>query len=670
MAEVNRQLTNLSRGFDRAKRGVVSGGKTMAAAATGALAFYATPLAFAKRELMGTQMEFERYEAILNTLTRSATKTEAAMGVIEEFAKVTPYALGEVVKAFVDLSAFGVIKTDDMEDAQRVMTALGDAASATGRQYDEVVNAVSQGVVGNMESLRTLGIIARKQGEDYAIEYTDSLGRTMTRMVKDGDRLGMRDALVEIFEEKYGGGMDRLSKTLEGIISNIGDAWVRFKNLIIKAGVGDVIKDQLRSVLDWVDEMSQATETMAKGFADAAFLTNDRSMFGKLSQAEQSITPMGFSLTGQGFDHAAQQSMTIGETSVAGPSQLQQWAQMISDYIVKAINDVGTAARETAKAMGELWEIVNRIVESPLGQRLGGWETALKGIVAIPFINAAKDIAFGMGIMTWASVKLGAAFGIGALASLGLAAAAAYMVTIIAREWNTLSEIWSDDTLNVFQKFHLSLNAIVNRIVDDIGSIFGVEDLSGKITAFEQAVFQRFEDGWQGTWESIEAVWHMIKTNYGALWATMSVNIFAPVKGFIEEYVIAPIQRVIEWIERAIAAWDRLASAFGKSALPSGDPFEGKNMPGWESVNPPPPSAAPFQPPLPGERLLHEQSMTGPAHPTLRAQQASATSNSYQIKIDVDARGEDGDSIARSIETALGRRMARLNDGVGGAATA
>lgn len=671
MAEVNRQMGNMARGFDQAKRGMMTGAKTALAAATGALAFYATPIAFARRELMSTQMEFERYEAILNTLTRSSEKTASALGVIEDFAQRTPYALGQVVEAFVDLSAFGVINTNEMEDAQRVMEALGDAAAAKGRQYQEVVGAVSNAIVGNTQSLRTLGIVARREGENTALEYTDSLGRTMTRIVKDGDRIGMRDALVEIFEEKYGGGMERLSNTLEGIISNIGDAWTRFKKMIIDAGVGDVIKDQLRSVLDWVDEMGKATETLTTGFRDVAFLSNDRSMFGKLSKTDMGITPMGFSLTGQGFDHATQQSMTIGASGVAGPSQLQQWAQTVSDYIVKAIEDVGRAARYAAEQLKALWDTVNGIVETPFMQRLGGWEFVLKSIVAIPFVNAAKDIAFGMGIMTWASVKLGAAFGIGALASLGLAAAIAYMVTVVARQWATLSEIWRDDTLNVFQKFHLSLNAIVNRIVDDIGAIFGVEDLSGKITAFEQAIFQRFADGWNGMWESIDAIWTVMKTNYDLLWQAMSVNIFEPVKGFIEEYVIAPIQKVMEWIDRLIAAWTRLTSTFGKSTVPGGDPFEGMGSFGWERTHPggPPPSASPFQPPLPGERLFHEQSFQGPAVPTLRAQQASATSNSYQIKIDVDARGEDGDRIASSIENALSRRMARLNDGVGGAAT-
>lgn len=670
MAEVNRQVGNLSRGFDQAKRGMVTGGKTMLAAATGALAFYATPIAFARRELMSTQMEFERYEAILNTLTKSADKTAASLGVIEDFAQRTPYALGEVVGAFVDLAAFGVIDTNEMKEAQRVMEALGDAAAAKGRQYEQVVGAVSSAVVGNTESLRSLGIVARKQGEEYALEYTDSLGRMMTRIVKDGDRMGMRDALVEIFEEKYGGGMERLSQTLGGIISNIGDAWTRFKKMIIDAGVGEVIKDQLRSVLDWVDEMSKATETLTTGFRDVAFLTNDRSMFGKLSQADMGITPMGFSLTGQGFDHAAQQSMSIGASGVAGPSQLQQYAQTISDYIVKAIEDVGRVARETAVAFKELWDTVNGIVQSPLGQHLGGWETVLKAIVAIPFLKAATDIVTGLTIMTWAAIKLGAVFGVAAWPVLALAAAFAYMGSVIWRTWDDLGEIWSDDSLNLFQKFHLSLNTIVNRVVDDIGSIFGVEDLSGKITAFEQAIFQRFADGWDGMWESIDAIWTVMKTNYDLLLQAMSVNIFEPVAGYIESYVIAPIQRVMEWVDRLIEAWGKLTSTFGSTPMPSGDPFAG--APGWERTHPggPPPSAAPFQPPLPGERLLHEQSFQGPAVPTLRPQQASATSNSYQIKIDVDARGEDGDRIASAIESAMSRRMARLNDGVGGAATA
>ncbi|MGN6910579.1 hypothetical protein, partial [Neisseria sp. P0017.S003] len=75
------------------------------------------------------------------------------------------------------------------------------------------------------------------QGNRIIYEYTDKSGRQMRAMADKNNREQIRATLQTIWNEKYGGAMDKLSNTWGGMMSNLSDNWERFKLMIADSGV-------------------------------------------------------------------------------------------------------------------------------------------------------------------------------------------------------------------------------------------------------------------------------------------------------------------------------------------------------------------------------------------------------------------------------------------------
>ena len=62
---------------------------------------------------------------------------------------------------------------------------------------------------------------------------------------------------MAIWNEKYGGAMEKQSKTWSGMISNLADQWTRFKLTIMDAGLFDWMKNKLSGFLDKINSMAK-----------------------------------------------------------------------------------------------------------------------------------------------------------------------------------------------------------------------------------------------------------------------------------------------------------------------------------------------------------------------------------------------------------------------------
>jgi hypothetical protein len=77
------------------------------------------------------------------------------------------------------------------------------------------------------------------------------------KTVAANNRKLIESTLTAIFNEKYAGAMDDMSKTWEGMVSNLGDQWTRFKLMIMKAGVFDWMKDRLGLILETANRLAE-----------------------------------------------------------------------------------------------------------------------------------------------------------------------------------------------------------------------------------------------------------------------------------------------------------------------------------------------------------------------------------------------------------------------------
>ena len=228
--------------------------------------------AFMVKGVVDTAAEFERYRTVLETIEGSSEKARQSMTWVSEFAAKTPYELNEVNEAFVKLKSYGL---DPIKDG--LLTTLGDTSAGMGKPLMQTVEAIADAMTGQNERLKEFGIKAEAiKGTNRIIyEYTDKHGRQMRAMADKNNREQIRATLQTIWNEKYGGAMDKLSNTWGGMMSNLSDNWERFKLMIADSGVFSYLQDKLRGLLEKIDAMAQdgslqkLAETIGKNLVTA-----------------------------------------------------------------------------------------------------------------------------------------------------------------------------------------------------------------------------------------------------------------------------------------------------------------------------------------------------------------------------------------------------------------
>ena len=196
-----------------------------------------------KTQFVDVAADFEKFRTILETTEGSAAKAQASMDWISDFAAKTPYDLNTVTDSFVKLRAYGLDPTNGL------LATLGDTSAAMGKDVMQAVEAIADAVTGENERLKEFGVRASKAGGKITYEYTNRAGEQQTATADADNRAAIQATLEAIFNEKYAGQMKKLSATWGGMVSNIGDQWTRFANMVMDSGVFADMKSRLGEVL-------------------------------------------------------------------------------------------------------------------------------------------------------------------------------------------------------------------------------------------------------------------------------------------------------------------------------------------------------------------------------------------------------------------------------------
>ena len=263
-----RSLKGISKTFGFLLGKIKTVAKAIAVATTAAaVGFFALA-----KSIVSTGAQFETYNATLKVIMGSQKKATKAMGWLREMAKTTPYTIDKLTESFVKLTAYGIEPT-------KVMTTLGDTASAMGKDIELAVLALANAQTGEFETLKTFGIKAveltnrnaKAMGatlEDVgrtALAFTDSMGKEQIKIIDRTNRALITSTIMSIWNEKYEGAMKERVATFVGLTSNIEDAWIQFK--------GAVGKSLLPHINKWLDVLLKKLDAWAedgtlKGWGD------------------------------------------------------------------------------------------------------------------------------------------------------------------------------------------------------------------------------------------------------------------------------------------------------------------------------------------------------------------------------------------------------------------
>ncbi|WP_017863263.1 LIC12611 family phage tail protein [Leptospira santarosai] len=166
--------------------------------------------------------QIEKYQTVLTTTLGSVEKAKAAIGDIQKFAQTTPYEMAELTGSYIKLANRGMRPTMEM------MTRFGDIAASQGKSFDQFTEAALDATVGEFERMKEFGIRMSSAGGRVMIQFKD-----FKRSVEKTPA-AIQAALLELGKIKgVQGGMEALSKTWVGLVSNLRDG---FDQTIAKVG--------------------------------------------------------------------------------------------------------------------------------------------------------------------------------------------------------------------------------------------------------------------------------------------------------------------------------------------------------------------------------------------------------------------------------------------------
>ena len=202
-----------------------SGGLGMlgAAGAAGAVAMVGAMAYQTGKELAAAVGNYEKFQAVLQNTFNSRSDAKQAMSDIATFAAKTPFQINELTDSYVKLANNGFVPT--MEE----MRKMGDLAASRGKSFEMWTEALIDAEVFEMERLKEFGIRASVQGNQIQMTF-----KGVTQTI-DKSGASVRDYLLSLGDlQGVAGGMNAISKTMEGRLSNLSD---NFDQLKISAGL-------------------------------------------------------------------------------------------------------------------------------------------------------------------------------------------------------------------------------------------------------------------------------------------------------------------------------------------------------------------------------------------------------------------------------------------------
>lgn len=259
--KVDKSVNKTSGSFGKLK-GVIAGAVTIAGIS-----------AFGKA-VLGAAGNAQDLKVALETVTGSAAEADKSFAFIREFTEKTPFQVDNVASSFIKLKNAG------LEPTAELMTTLGNAASISSDKVgalEAVTNLYSRTVQGG------LGVEELDQLNDRGIPVYDilleKLGKTRNEMSKFGKSAEnvakVRAALSEGFDERFGGGMERASETLNGKFSTLSDT---MQGLLIKVGEGgltDAVSNATTKFTDFIKQNEDLALALGEKLGQAVTFVMD-----------------------------------------------------------------------------------------------------------------------------------------------------------------------------------------------------------------------------------------------------------------------------------------------------------------------------------------------------------------------------------------------------------
>jgi hypothetical protein len=303
------------------------------------------------KSVVGARAEFETFETQFVTLLGSTQAARQRLDELAQFGAETPFNLDQVVEASRVLQVFGgdVLATGDSlrmigDIAAGVNQPFQDVALWVGRMYDAMQSGRPFGEASaRLQEMGALGQAARAELEKLQKEGAS------------GTELWAR--FNELVGSRFQGNMERLSGTLQGVISNLED----FRDNLMRIGGEPVFEEVREDAIRFLDAISddkrrKSIENLATALGTAA-----------ASMIDLAASPLLQSLEQTDPQKIEALAMSIQDASDALSELLDRDVQLNINGLIDALTvliDTFTSITNTANTLKTTLEPVSFIIDT------------------------------------------------------------------------------------------------------------------------------------------------------------------------------------------------------------------------------------------------------------------------------------------------------------------
>lgn len=195
--------------------------------------------------------KYQKFEAILSTALGSKGEAQKQMEMIQQFAAETPFQIDGITGAFVKLVNQG------FTPSKNEMKSLGDLAASTGKEFDQLAEAILDAQMGEFERLKEFGIKGSKDKSGSGVSFNFKGKATH---LANGDAESIKKYILSLGELKgVSGSMAAISATTGGQLSNLEDSvdglWKAIGDRLtptINSGIGSM-SSMIGTLKSWIE---------------------------------------------------------------------------------------------------------------------------------------------------------------------------------------------------------------------------------------------------------------------------------------------------------------------------------------------------------------------------------------------------------------------------------
>jgi hypothetical protein len=174
-------------------------------------------------EMTKLASESQKAGAVLQNALGSRSAAQQALKDLSEFAAKTPFQITQLTAAYVKLVNQGFKPTI------KEMESLGDVAASTGKEFDQLVEAIIDAQTGEFERLKEFGIKARIEGDKVRFTFkgvqtqVENNSEAIRKYIIGLGQLNGVSGSMAAIAETTGGKFSNLRDNLDQILTTLGN---------------------------------------------------------------------------------------------------------------------------------------------------------------------------------------------------------------------------------------------------------------------------------------------------------------------------------------------------------------------------------------------------------------------------------------------------------------